>query len=106
MADLCAHLAVINHGRLLLTGKPDALIGQLRGRIWRKTVGKTEIAELGARLPLVSTRLQSGRTVVRAYSEGRPPEAGFEPVEAELEDVYFCSIAGYVQQAGSEAAAA
>ena len=48
---------------------------------------------------LISTRLQSGQTVVRAYGDGAPPEPGFEAVDAELEDVYFSSIAGYVGEA-------
>jgi len=48
---------------------------------------------------LVSTRLQSGQTVVHAYGDGAPPEPGFEHVDPELEDVYFSSIAGYVGEA-------
>jgi len=43
----------------------------------------------------VSTRLAAGRTVVRAYGESSPG-AGFEPVSPDLEDVYFCTIAGYL----------
>ena len=98
VADLCGHLAVIDGGKVLLTGRPDALVAGLRGRLWRKAVGKVEVEGLKARLQLVSTRLQAGQTVVRAYAQGGPPEAGFEPVDTELEDVYFCSIAGYLSQ--------
>jgi ABC-type Na+ transport system ATPase subunit NatA len=47
--------------------------------------------------PIVSTRLQAGRTIVRAYSKSSPG-AGFEPVEADLEDVYFCTIAGHLAE--------
>ena len=70
----------------------------LHQRIWRKAVGKAEIDAMKTRLRLVSTRLQAGQTIVRAYAEGGPPEPGFEPVETELEDVYFCSIAGYLRE--------
>ena len=38
---------------------------------------------------------QSGSTVVRAYADGSPG-AGFEPAEAELEDVYFSAVAGHL----------
>ena len=96
VADLCGSLAVIDKGRVLLTGEPDMLVAGLRRRIWRKAADKNEIDALRSRLALVSTRLQAGRTVVRAYAEGGPPEPGFEPVEPELEDVYFCSIAGHL----------
>ena len=95
VADLCGQLAVIDAGRVLLTGKPDALVAAMRGRIWRKAADKGEIEAMKTRLQLVSTRLQAGQTIVRAYAEGGPPEAGFEPVESELEDIYFCAIAGY-----------
>jgi ABC-2 type transport system ATP-binding protein len=98
VADLCNHLAVIDGGRVLLTGRPEALVAGLRGCIWRRAVDKIEIEGLKTRLRLVSTRLQGGHTVVRAYSPGGPPEAGFELVETELEDIYFCSIAGYLNR--------
>jgi len=98
VADLCASLAVINKGRVLLTGEPAQLVAAVAGRIWRKTVRKDEVAELKARLPLISTRLQAGRTLVRAYADVAP-DAGFESIEADLEDVYFSAIAGYLRPA-------
>jgi ABC-2 type transport system ATP-binding protein len=104
VADLCGNLAIIDAGRVLLTGKPDTLISGMRRRIWRKAVEKTAVDALKARLQLVSTRLQAGRTVVRAYAEGAPPEPGFEPVETELEDIYFCTIAGYLRDPAEAAA--
>jgi ABC-2 type transport system ATP-binding protein len=98
VADLCASLAVINKGRVLLTGEPAQLVAAMAGKIWRKTVRKDEVAELKARLPLISTRLQAGRTLVRAYADVAP-EPGFESIEADLEDVYFSAIAGYLGRA-------
>ena len=101
--DLCAHFAVINKGRVLLTGEPATLVAQLRDRMWRKIVDKPEADALKARVQLVSTRLAAGRTVVRAYGAASPG-AGFEPVEADLEDVYFCTIAGYFAAPDRQAA--
>jgi ABC-2 type transport system ATP-binding protein len=97
VADLCNRLAIIDAGRVLVDGEPDALIDGLRGRIWRKAVDKGEIEAMKSRVRLVSTRLQAGQTVVRAYADGGAPEPGFTAVDAELEDVYFCSIAGYLR---------
>ena len=99
VADLCNHLAVIDAGRVLVAGEPDALVADLRGRIWRKTIDKSDVEAIKSRVRLISTRLQAGHTVVRAYRDGAPPEPGFEPVDPELEDVYFSSIAGYVGEA-------
>ena len=95
IADLCANFAVIDKGRVLLTGDPGVLVGEVAGRIWRKVVTKAEAGALKAQGNVVSTRLMAGRTVVRAYGD-HAPGAGFEPVEADLEDVYFCTIAGYL----------
>ena len=97
VADLCGQLAVIDAGRVLLTGEPDALVRGMRGRIWRKAVDKSAIEAVKARVRLVSTRLQAGQTIVRAYSQDGAPEPGFEPVESELEDIYFAGIAGYLR---------
>ena len=93
--DLCSHLAVINKGRVLVAGEPAALVAAVRGRIWRKEVTKAEAAALKGEVLLVSTRLQAGRTVVRAFGDALPGP-GFEAVDADLEDVYFCTIAGHL----------
>jgi ABC-type multidrug transport system ATPase subunit len=103
VADLCANLAVIDQGRVLLTGDPGALVDGLAGRIWRKVVTKPEAEKLKGDMRVVSTRLAAGRTVVRAYGEHAPTQ-GFEPVQADLEDVYFCTIAGYLAASASPAA--
>jgi ABC-type multidrug transport system ATPase subunit len=93
--DLCAQFAVIDHGQVLLTGEPAALVRELDGRIYSRIVDKDEADALRAQVRVVSTRLAAGRTVVRAYSEAQPA-VGFERVPADLEDVYFCTIAGYL----------
>ncbi len=103
VADLCANLAVINQGRLLLTGEPNALVADLHQRIWRKVVTKVEAEALKAQVKVVSTRLQGGRTVVRAFGVDAPG-AGFEAAEPDLEDVYFCSIAGHLKTPLAQAA--
>ena len=42
-------------------------------------------------LPVVSTRLTGGRMELRVVAEDAPG-AGFEPVDATLEDVYFAAL--------------
>jgi ABC-type multidrug transport system ATPase subunit len=106
VADLCNRLAIIDAGRVLVAGEPDALVASLRGRIWRKAIAKGELEAMKSRVRLVSTRLQSGQTVVRAYADGAAPEPGFAPAEPELEDVYFSCIAGHVGETIDAPAAA
>jgi ABC-2 type transport system ATP-binding protein len=95
VADLCPSFAVISKGRVLLAGEPREAVAKLAGRIWRRVVDRAELEAVQATLPVISTRLQSGRTVVRACADG-VPGAGFEPVEPDLEDVYFSAVAGHL----------
>jgi hypothetical protein len=95
---------VIHKGRVLLEGEPGATVARLQGRIWRRVVDRDELGSLQSSLPIVSSRLQAGRTVVRAYSENAPGP-GFEPVAPELEDVYFSAVAGRLEPARAAAEA-
>jgi len=95
VSDLCSSVAIINKGRLLLNGVPTELVNAVAGKIWLRTVGKHEVETMKAQLPVISTRLQAGRTLVRAYADSAPAP-GFEPAEADLEDVYFSAIAGHL----------
>jgi hypothetical protein len=100
--ELCSQMAVMDKGRVLLAGEPQAIISRLSGRIWRRFVEKAELAGVQAERRVISTRLVMGRTRVHVYSDGSPG-AGFEPVEPDLEDAYFAIIKGHVQDAPTPA---
>src|SRR5205814_3805575 len=93
VSDLCPSFAVISKGRVLMTGEPSHAVQTLRGKIWRRVVEREALAAVQAEMPVISTWLQAGSTVVRAYANASPGP-GFEPVEADLEDVYFSAVAG------------
>jgi ABC-type multidrug transport system ATPase subunit len=95
VADLCPRFAVISKGRVLMAGEPRESVAALRGRIWQRVVARDELAQMQSALPVISTRLRSGNTVVRAYATALPG-AGFEAVDPELEDVYFSAVAGHL----------
>jgi ABC-2 type transport system ATP-binding protein len=103
--DLCPTFAVISKGRVLLSGEPREAVARLAGRIWRRVVDRAELESVQVHLPVISTRLQAGRTVVRAYADGAPAP-GFEPVDPDLEDVYFSAVAGHLGATPSAAVAA
>ncbi len=94
VAELCSRMAIINRGEILLEAEPLQAVEALRGRIWRRTVARAELEALERAHAVISTKLLSGRTVVRVYAEGAPGP-GFEPVEPGLEDVYFSTMAGH-----------
>ena len=105
VSDLCAQMAIINKGRVLLTGEPLALTARLDGRVWQKAIVRNDLEALKNELPVISTRLASGRTLVNVVSDGAPAE-GFAPVEATLEDVYFAAISGRLDSSLVESQAA
>jgi ABC-2 type transport system ATP-binding protein len=86
--QLCPRMAILAEGRLLRHGAPRELIGELEGRVWRKTVDRPAVDAVRRALNVISTQLYEGRTQVHVLHEGRPGE-GFEAVEPNLEDVYF-----------------
>jgi ABC-type multidrug transport system ATPase subunit len=92
VADLCPRMAVLAAGRVQLEGAPQALIHATRGRIWRKTVERAELAAVRERYEVLSTRLFAGQTVVHVLADADPGQ-GFTAIEAGLEDIYFSTLA-------------
>jgi ABC-type multidrug transport system ATPase subunit len=93
VSELCTRMAVIDRGRILLEDEPLRAVAALRGRIWRRLVDRDAVPALERAHRVVSTKLLAGRTLVRVFAD-ECPGAGFEPAEADLEDVYFCTLAG------------
>jgi ABC-type multidrug transport system ATPase subunit len=91
--ELCSRVAIINKGAILLEAEPLRAVAALQGRIWRRVIEKSELPELEREHAVISTTLLAGRTVVHVNS-AVSPGAGFNPVEADLKDVYFSTMAG------------
>ena len=96
VSDLCPRMAIINKGKVVLTGEPTRVASTLAGRIWRKLVSKAELARWASEpagtgiTPLRQRRIE-GRVAVHVHSEVTP-DVGFEPIEPDLEDAYFWAI--------------
>jgi ABC-type multidrug transport system ATPase subunit len=99
VSELCRRMAIINRGEILLEAEPLASIEELRGRIWRRIVEKEQLAAFESELPVISTRLLAGRTVLHVYADAQPE--GFDAVEPTLEDVYFTAMHGVHASAAS-----
>ncbi|MBA3915256.1 MAG: ABC transporter ATP-binding protein [Acidobacteriales bacterium] len=98
VTDLCRNMAVIHQGEVRAYGEPGALTAQLNGRLWRKLVGRDEVAQYREQYQMVSMRLLAGRTMVHVLSDVSPGD-GFEPVTPDLEDLYFATIRGFMHPA-------
>jgi ABC-type multidrug transport system ATPase subunit len=90
VSDLCKQMAIIHKGEVLATGQPIEVIASLRGQIWKRFCEKTELPQLQSQHNVISTRLFQGRPLVHVCAPDRPD--GFDPVEPDLEDVYFSTI--------------
>lgn len=86
--ELCAQVAIISNGQLVAEGTPARLIDELRGRLWRRTISRSQLAEFTNRHQVISHRLAAGKTVIRVFAKEHPGD-GFEPTEPDLEDAYM-----------------
>jgi ABC-type multidrug transport system ATPase subunit len=96
VSDLCPRMAIINKGKVVLTGEPTQVASSLAGRIWRKLVSRDELGRWQTDRPaegvtLLRQRRIAGQVAVQVHSEVTP-DVGFEPVEPDLEDAYFWAI--------------
>ena len=100
VSDLCQQMAVIHQGRVHAAGEPMALVAELKGRIWRKPIERSQVAEYQQRFRVISMHLFGGRNVLRVLHD-ELPEPGFEPVAPDLEDRYFATIKGFMAGAAN-----
>jgi ABC-type multidrug transport system ATPase subunit len=98
--ELCNAMAIIHRGAVIVSGDPDRIVAELAGRLWKKRISKPELQEIQSRHQVISVRLFAGTPVVHVLSDQRPGD-GFEPLEADLEDVYFHRIGASGQEAAA-----
>lgn len=91
--ELCANMAIIDKGKLLLHGNPDHALESLKGKIWEKSINKDEMENYNMLYKIISSKLVSGKPLIHIYSEADPGD-GFHRAEADLEDVFFSKISG------------
>jgi ABC-type multidrug transport system ATPase subunit len=91
VADLCARVAILVDGRIVSADTPAALIDQVKGKVWTRSVEPEELPGLHKQFTLIETRLRAGRTVIHVLSD-TAPDPRFEPVPAGLAEVYFSTL--------------
>jgi ABC-2 type transport system ATP-binding protein len=89
--ELCSRMAIIHKGEVLAEGNPQSAVDAINGKVWKKVIAKEELEGYLSSHKTLSTHLVAGKTEVRVFSDARP-DASFQPVEADLEDVYFLKI--------------
>ncbi len=90
--ELCSHMAIINQGQVVVQGEPERLLDEVRGHIWRRIVPRAQADDYRARYHVISSRMAAGNTVLHVYATTSPGDH-FEPVEPDIEDLYFHRVA-------------
>lgn len=91
VTNLCSNMAIICLGEVIAQGHPADLVESLQGKVWSRTIEKSEFSAYRHSFQVISTKLKEGKTQIHVLSDLRPDET-FKPVEAGLEDVYFSRI--------------
>ena len=91
--ELCTNMAIINKGQVLLKGNPLKIIENLEGKVYQKTITKSELESYKNNYQVISERLFLGKPIIHILSDTNPGN-DFSPIRAGLEDVYFSQIFG------------
>ncbi|MFT7243614.1 MAG: ABC-2 type transport system ATP-binding protein [Candidatus Azotimanducaceae bacterium] len=90
VTDLCANMAIMGAGEILVTGKPRDVIERIKGGVWSKQIERSQLAEYQQNYRVILSHLREGHTVIHVLSDDHPK--GFDHQEANLEDVYFATL--------------
>jgi len=91
VSQLCPNMAILIEGEIQLQGKPADLIADIDGSIWSKMINKDQLEHYKKQFNVISERLITGKTQIIVKNDFQP-EIGFEPVQTNLEDVYFSTL--------------
>jgi len=91
VSDLCANMAILGKGEILLTGTPDDVLDTLKNRLWKTKINRGDIGSYQEKHQVILSHLSAGQTIIHVLSDDSPGQ-GFEPIDANLEDVYFSTL--------------
>ncbi|MEL7367927.1 MAG: ABC transporter ATP-binding protein [Myxococcota bacterium] len=91
VADLCPRMAIIADGQIVSQGEPRELQAELAGKVWRAAIETSHLEEQRQLHQVISTRRVAGSLVIHVLADAKPGD-NFEPVDPDLEDVYFATL--------------
>lgn len=90
VTNLCSNMAIICLGEVVAQGNPNDLVNALGGKVFAKSIDKADLPTYRATHRVISTQLKMGKTRIHVLADTTP--VGFDPVQPDLEDVYFAKI--------------
>jgi len=89
--ELCTDMAIMNFGKIVYNGTPANALSALNGKIWRKSIERSEKEEYKSNYNVISDKMVAGKPQIHVLSDSNPGN-GFENMEPDLEDVFFTRI--------------
>jgi ABC-2 type transport system ATP-binding protein len=91
VTELCSNMAIMNTGKMVYKGTPQAVINELNGKVWQKIIERNEISQYKTDYTVISDKMVAGKPLIHVLSDSKPG-AGFESIAPGLEDVFFSKI--------------
>jgi ABC-2 type transport system ATP-binding protein len=88
---LCTEMAIMNQGKILSMGKPQDFIKNLEGKLWQKSIQKSDLQDIEANYQVISRQYSMGNLSVTIQANQNPMN-DFEAVTPSLEDAYFSTL--------------
>ncbi|MFN2511811.1 MAG: ABC transporter ATP-binding protein [Pyrinomonadaceae bacterium] len=89
VSNLCSQMAIIRHGKILVSCTPQQAIDGLKNSVWEAAVAPEHVSALKARCQVISSQMLGGMARLRVISKGERPGEEFTPAAPALEDFYF-----------------
>ncbi|MFY7909819.1 MAG: ABC transporter ATP-binding protein [Emticicia sp.] len=86
--ELCPNVALVNKGQVVFAGKTSEAVDEMRGKVWKDHVKKTNLETYREAMNVISERMVAGETYVHVFDNERIAPHAIE-VEPSLEDFYF-----------------
>ena len=88
--NLCSQMAIMQNGKVLLQGKPNDFVNELKGKIWQRQIQKEELELYKTKFNVIASHYIGGNLIIQVFSEKTLPD--FESVNPTLEEVYFKTL--------------
>ena len=88
--NLCSRMAIMQNGKVLVQGKPNDFVTELKGKIWQKQIQSEQLENFKASYNIIASHYIEGKLNIQVFSEEFLSD--FEAVNSTLEEVYFKTL--------------
>jgi len=88
--NLCSEMAIMQNGKVLLQGKPNDFVNELKGKIWQRQIPSNQLENFKRNYNVIASHYLAGHLNIQVYSEAFLSD--FEAVNPTLEEVYFKTL--------------